>query len=361
MNMNTLENRFILSYGLSHINNQFFQTLLDKQNFSLNGDRTQIGIAFYIVPLINSMIRFGTQEDKEELFLAFTNPELVYPSTKRGHKEGETETICEQMARICVNTKNRQNKERDRGLELLDIQIMNNCLDENKIIILNADDLDIPKTLTGLCATGIVSKYKKPVIIGRIDKDGFLKGSMRAPSNSSIKSFKDFLNNSGYMDFVEGHAFAAGASLKANNIDKLINYVNKELADVDFNEGFWEVDFIVNGNCSYLDDLIEELVSGKEYWGQGNPEALIAVENITIDSADISFKGAEKSTIAFLFNGIEYIKFKDSNLADLLSQYSGKLNLTVVGKPQINEWGGRVVKQIKIEEIEIKEINEFDF
>ncbi len=108
------------------------------------------------------------------------------------------------MARICSNTKSRQNKERDKALELFDIQIIENCLDENKIIVLNADELDIPKTMTGLCAMGVVSKYKKPVIIGRVDSEGHLKGSMRAPSNTPIKNFKEFLLSSNLMDYVEG-------------------------------------------------------------------------------------------------------------------------------------------------------------
>ena len=192
MIMNSIENRFILTYGFSHINNEFFKTLLEKQDYSLKGEKTQIGIAFYIVPLINSLIRLGTQQEKEELFEAFINPNKVLPSTKRGHKPNETETICEQMARICTNTKSRRNKERDKALELIDIQISNDCLDENKIIIVDIDDIDVPKSLTGLCAMGVVSKYKKPVILGRIDSEGFLKGSMRAPSTTPIKNFKEF-------------------------------------------------------------------------------------------------------------------------------------------------------------------------
>lgn len=361
MKMYTLENRFILEYGLQHINNKFFQTLLDKQDFSLKGKRTQIGIAFYIVPLINSMIRLGTQADKEELFLAFIKPDLVYDSTKRGHKQGDKENICEQMARICVNTKNRQNKERDKALELLDIQIIENCLDENKIIVLNADELDIPKTLTGLCAMGVVSKYKKPVIIGRIDSNGMLKGSMRAPNNTPIKDFKQFLLDSKLMDFVEGHAMAAGAGLKNSNVNKLIQYANTELEDIDFNEGYWEVDFIINGNCSYLESLIDELVNEDNYWGQGCPEPIIAIENIIIDTKNILYRGEEKNTVAFSFNNIEYIKFKDSNLVNLLKQYSGRISITVIGVPQINTWGGKTTRQIQIKEVEVKEVNDFDF
>lgn len=361
MVMTTLENRFILTYGLSHVKNRFFKALLEKQDFSLKGERTQIGIAFYIVPLINSLIRLGTPQEKEKLFLAFTHPELDYPSTKRGHKEGDIENICEQMARICSNTKSRQNKERDKALELFDVQIIENCLDENKIIVLNADELDIPKTMTGLCAMGVVSKYKKPVLVGRTTPDGFFRGSVRAPSNTPIKSFKDFLISSKLMEYAEGHANAMGYSIKASRVDKLIEYANTKLANVDFNEGFWEVDFIVNGNCSYLSNMIDSLTDGKEFWGQGCPEPLVAIENIVLDSKDINYKGEARNTVAFKFNGIEYIKFKDDALVEEFGKHRGKLNIAVVGVPQINEWCGRITRQIKIEAIEIKEMNEFDF
>lgn len=361
MRMFSLENRYIMSYGLKHLKNEFFKTLIEKQAYSLKGKLNQIGVAFYIVPLINSLIRLGSPQDKEKLFKAFTHPELIFPSTKRGAKSGDTETICEQMARICVNTKNRQNKERDKALELLDIQIMENCLDENKIIVLDAEDLDVPKTMTGLCAMGVVSKYKKPVILGRVDANGVLRGSARGVNGSELQDFKQFLSDSNLMLEVAGHANAFGASLKFSSVDKLISYANEHLADINFNEGFYEVDFIINGNCSYLSQMIDELIAGDEFWGQDCPEALIAIENISLDANAIQFKGEDKTTIAFIFNGIEYIKFKDSKLATKLKQQSGKINLSVVGTPQINEWCGRTTRQIQIKEIEIKETDEFDF
>lgn len=69
--MTTLENRWIVSAGLSNINNEFFQTLIDKQSFSLKLDEKpldQIGVAFYITPLINALIRVGSPIEKERLF-----------------------------------------------------------------------------------------------------------------------------------------------------------------------------------------------------------------------------------------------------------------------------------------------------
>lgn len=159
------------------------------------------------------------------------------------------------------------------------------------------------------------------------------------------------------------HASACGVGLKNSNIDKLVDYANKKLADIDFNEGFWEVDFIVNGNCSYLSELIEELSNHNELWGQGCPEALIAIENININPKTILFRGENNNTIAFTFNGVEYIKFKDDELANLLkdSLKEDSINFTVVGIPQINTWGGKFIKQIQIKAIEVKETNIYDF
>lgn len=265
------------------------------------------------------------------------------------------------MARVCINTKAKQNKERDKAQELIDIQISNNCLDDNKIIIVNIEDMDIPKTMTGLCAMGIVSKYKKPILLGRIDSTGYFRGSMRAPNNCSIKDFRQFLLDSKLMDFAEGHAFACGISLKASNIDKLVEYANNKLKNINFNEGMWDVDFVLNAYQSYLPNLIKDITESKHLWGTANPEPVIVIEEIVVDPSNIFYKGAEKNTVSFISNGVEYIKFKDDDLANKLSFYSNKIVINVIGTAQINEWGGKSTKQILIKDIEIKETDEFDF
>lgn len=358
MDMNTFENRYICSYGLSHINNQFFNELVLKQSFSIGENLTQIGIAFYITPLINALIRVGNNIEKERLFEAFIDPFKKVPSTKRGEK-GKEETICVQSVRNCVNAKSRQNREKDKAIELLNIQVAENCLNDNKILILNADDLDVSNTLTGLCAMGVAAEYKKPVMLGRVSTDGYLKGSIRGREESELKDFRGFLLKSGYMDYVEGHNNAAGFSIKVSDIPKLYEYANKELADINFYEGFYEADFVVNGNCSYLTDLILQINEGKEFWGQGNKEPIVIVENIITNSFQAI--GANKDTVKFQFNGIEYIKFKDKQLANKLENIKKKVSINIAGKCSVNTWGGKEKPQILIEEIEIKELSDNDF
>ena len=375
MNMNTLENRFICDYGLTHINNAFFKTLIKKQAYSLfgiktedwsdeiltNGQLTQMGVAFYITPLINALIRVGSQLEKEKLFLAFFNGNTQVKSTKRGTGKDEIEELAEQVARICSNAKAKQNKEKEKAIDLLNIQISENCLDENKVLILRADELDIPNTLTGLCAMGVAAEHKKPVILGRISPDGFLKGSIRGREESELKDFRGVLLKSGLMEFVEGHANAAGLSVKEKNIDKLQAFLNKELKDINFNEGFYEADFIVNGNCSYLATLIDEIDNGKHLFGQQNKEPVIVVENISLPAQGYNVIGSNKDTVRFEFNGITYIKFKAKDLIEQLNSYKGSLKLTAAGKLKINEWGGRRKPQILIDEIEIRENTIYEF
>lgn len=375
MDLNSLENRFITTYGFSHIRNEGLKQLLKLQSYSILGKYsanitdseletsfiTPISVSFYIAPLINALIRVGTDKEKELLFKSFITGKELIESTKRGHK-GEFETIAEQSARNCYNAKNRQNKEKEKTLELLDIQISNNCLDDNKIMILNADELDTPNTLTGLCAMGVAAKYKKPILLGRTTPDGqYMKGSIRGVNGSELQDFRQFLLDSNLMEYVEGHASAAGFGIKISNISKLYDYANEKLKDINFNEGFYEVDFIVNGNCSYLPNMIVDLDNGKYIYGQNCPEPVIAVNNITVDRNNIQIIGSNKDTLKITFNNIVYVKFKAQELIEELKQYQDKISLTIVGRGNLNEWGGRVTPQIFIDDIEIKELNEFEF
>lgn len=374
MDLNTLENRFISDYGFSHLKNEGLRQLIKLQGYSIfgvkleeitdsfldNASITPINAAFYIAPLVNALIRVGSSKEKELLFQSFIKGEDIVPSTKRGHK-GETETIAEQSARNCYNARNRQNKEKEKALELLDIQISNDCLDDNKILILNADDIDVSNTLTGLCAMGVAAKYKKPVLLGRVNKEGYLKGSMRGRGESELKDFRSFLLSSGYMDYVEGHNNAAGFAIKESDVSKLYDYANKELANINFNEGFYEADFIVNGNCSYLNEMIFDLWKGKNIYGQNCPEPIIITQNLTIRPDNIKIIGAYKDTVKITFNNTTFMKFKAKELIEQLQSYPGGFIATIVGRPSVNSWNGTETPQILIEDIEINKIDNNTF
>lgn len=94
-----------------------------KRNaFSLKGKLTPIGVAFYIAPYVNAMTRSGTIEEKTLLFESMLQHRAfeVLPSTKRGHKLGDTELLVEQATRTATNVKTRQTKAQDAFLEKIE-------------------------------------------------------------------------------------------------------------------------------------------------------------------------------------------------------------------------------------------------
>lgn len=376
MHMYNAENRYICDYGLSHINNKLFQAIVKKQCYSMfgitedkwsddyyyNGEVTQVKVAFYVTPLINALIRVGTQQEKELMFESFINGGEIVKSTKRGAGPNDTETIAEQSTRNCVNGRSRQNREKEKAIELLDIQIMNDCLDQNKVIILNADELNVPTTLTGLIAMGIAAKYKKPTLLGRTSPDGYLKGSIRGCEESELKDFQKFLQDSRYMDFVEGHPNAAGFSIKVSNLDKLCDYANKELADINFNEGFYEADFVVPANYSDIENLVWSIGTIARVWGQGNKEPIIVVENLHVPKSAIQVIGTKKNTIKIEFNNMTYMIFQATDLIEKIKNYEkNELTINIVGTANINKYYGKETPQINVQEIEIKESSIYDF
>lgn len=360
MELCDLETRFIINEGLNHIDNFGLQALTEKQSYSMNGKITPTNIAFYIVPLINALIRVGEQWEKRVLFEAFINPLAQLPSTKRGHKEGDVETACAQAARICVNAKSRQDKTKIKAYENLDFKIQKLGLDNHKIIIVTVEEEDeFDSTLTGLVAMQLVGKYKKPVCVVRENSDGYLRGSARGVSHSPVVDLRQFFIDSGYFEYAVGHPNAHGISIHKNKLDSFLKYADNELANVDFNENVYEVDLIINAEDNNLGKIIIGLGNLSNIWGQGIEEPLLAIENLNLSNRDVQIIGNDKTTIKFTINGIAYIKFKDEEFIEKVLK-NNTMKMTILGRANINEWMGNVTPQILIENYEIQDTT-YDF
>lgn len=210
-----LENRYIIKNGLENINNTLFKTLAMKQAYSITGNASAswnevakalnpISIAFYIVPLINAVIRAGTQDEKDRLFLAFLNGDEKIESKKRGAK-GTFDTRANEAAREGGNIRTRQNKMLDAAMEKTESKIFKYDLLSNRILFIRLDDEDeFPPELNGLLAMKLSALYKRPTIVARRCEDGINKGSMRGLNQSELRSFKEFLEKSGLFTLVAG-------------------------------------------------------------------------------------------------------------------------------------------------------------
>ena len=354
MSMLSLENRYIVHTGFRNINNYFFKALCEKQAFSMGDKVTPITVAFYITPLINAMIRAGAEDEKRRCFEAFIDGHKLVESNKRGAK-GTMEELAIESARECTNARAKQNRILDKAVETLEIKIHKYNLLENKILFVRLDDEDFPPELNGLCAMKLAAKYQKPTIVARLNDEGEIKGSSRGLNESELKSFKNFMDESGFFTFTAGHDNACGIGIYDKNLGAFHEYANKELADVDFGESWYEVNFERIAADTDLDDLIYEIAKHEAIWGQGNPEPLIHIKDINITAKDIRIMGKNQDTIKIEKFGVAYMKFHAKDMITELGQYDGDIKLEVVGRANLNEWMGNITSQIFISSYQLED------
>ena len=321
----------------------------------MNNEITPISVAFYIVPLMNAMIRMGTMDEKERLFLGLIDGHRLVPCNKRGAK-GTMEEVAIESLRECTNAKSKQNRLTDQMVSALEQKIFKYDLLENRILFVRMDDYDdYPSEVTGLCAMKLAAKYKRPTILARLNDEGYDRGSIRNVADCELTDLKKFLNDSGYFEWVQGHANAAGASILDSNLRAFHEYANDALKDINFSEGVYNVNFIREANAPDLEDLIFTLASAKDVWGQNNPIPLIYIQSFYIAKEQIQIIGKNNDTLKIQINNITFIKFFAKDIIDNFNNLNGILKISLVGEPNINEWNGNISAQLFINNIDITE------
>lgn len=360
-----VENQAFWKYGFSNLKNPFFKAIVEKQAYSITGETAPteetiinclnpITVAFYVVPMINAMNRVGTMEEKRRMFLAFVDGKRLVPSNKRGAK-GELTELCIESVRECTNARSHQNKDKEKITEKLEMKIFKQDLLENKILFIRLEDDDVfPAELNGLVATELAQKYKRPTIVARLNDQGFIRGSARGIDESKMESFKQFLNDTNLFEYTRGHDMAFGISISNNKLMDFHKIANNQLADYDFGNSYYKVEFEREGNDNSITNIIKDLDRYKNTWSQKNQEPLISVQNIKINTNDIMIMGRLKNTIKIQYNGVSYLKFFAKDLIEELESYRGDITINIIGTGKINKWMNRETPQIIIKELEIQ-------
>lgn len=361
MDTRNLDNNYIIYKGLNNIKNPMLKALLEKQDYSITSQTnpTKIDIAFYIAPLMNGVIRYGSTNDKDELFRGFieTNIDEFVESTYAGNVRKEK--FYDYVARNSYNIKEKQNREKLKFMNYLTDRIEKDKSYEHQILIVLAskdDEVVIPKTITGLVAMELLKKYKKPTLLLRPkSEDGvdYYAGSGRGKKNGEFNSLMAVLRKSGLCEYVEGHDMAHGVMIREDRIDELVKFVDEELKDIEFDVNSLEVDILFTEN-NINKDLITKFGSLNHIYGNGIPQPKFAFE-LMIDAMAFNFIGRNASTVKFRINGVDFIKFNSKELAQQIqSLETPTIKATVIGRAQINEWGGNITPQIMIDDIEVE-------
>lgn len=348
MSMTEEETRYYVEKGLKNINNEFFRALLEKQSYSVNGKINCTSISFYISPLVNAVIRVGTLEEKTNLFKALIGHKELVKYKPRGSDEISVPFI-DDMARQCVNIRNRQKRIVDKAVAEIEEIIERDRLYENKVIFVHGIQAEIDG-LTGLIGNKIAPKYKKPVIIlSSMNEEGNFKGSGRGYDKGELEDFREVILESGVFEMAKGHPNAFGVEIKEENFDKVNSKLNEILSKYDF-EDIYKIDLSIPSD-SVNDYIVKEICEMENLWGKDIDEPFVRVEKIPVEDADIQLIGKKENTISILYKGIKYMIFNTDE--DKYNQIIESDKISVIGKANLNEYKGEITPQLLVELYEI--------
>ncbi len=379
MSLKDFEVREIILRGMKEFKNPLLKTMVEKDKFHFEGQQlSPFNIAWYIAPFLNAISRSGTLQEKQVVFesmiefLAFQ----TVPSTKRGCS-GQVETRVEQAVRTCTNVKNRQTRLKDNAMDAVLQTIKDENLLENKILAIRLDPkYATDKNLTGLIANGLLDTFHRPILIlnqeidileEEIDgelvktKKVFWRGSGRGYDKANLGSLRELLEQSGLVDYAQGHASAFGVGFPAENYDALVKYVNEAYKDFDC-APIYNVDLIWDGNSALSAQKFAEIADEEQIWGRGVEDPLIAIEGFRIYGSQLNLYGLDKGKPMLnikLDDGSSLVKFKSSEEEyELLHSDLGYVIINAVGTCSRSTWG---IPQFNIKDYEIVGRNDYYF
>lgn len=364
MDIRSFETRYLIDCGLKNIRNKFFKALIKAQDYSINGKINIHNVQWYLVPVLNGMVRVGSVEEKDLMFRAFIEQDEFFEYKKRATKDKPAETIQESIydraARLCKNAKARQDKMKDKGFQAI-VEIIGSAQDENQVVMCDTTEV-LDEGLTGVVAMKVADKYKKPCILLNkyFDKEIGLEvfsGSARNINHSPIVDFKKVVNSTGFIKG-QGHANAFGiVALPITEFNHALESLNYILRDTIYDSTYY-VDYIMNFNDVNI-KFIMDLAVFENLIGQGVEEPIIAVEQIDMYRDEFVIFGKNEDTISFAYNDIKYVQFKckeGNGLYDFLQNAWSDddcIKFNIVGKPSINDYKGVKTPQIVIADVEV--------
>lgn len=385
MSLKSLETKHLISTGLARPRNPFIVKMAERNDFSLKGKLTPIGVAFYIAPFVNAMTRSGSVEEKQLLFESMLKHKAfeILPSTKRGHSLGDTETLVQQAIRVATNVKNRQTKAQDDFLEKIESMISDQNLLQHKVLLFLLESGQVDKNIAGLIANKIMAKYQRPVcILTKIEtKIQGLKvredlpwdeyeqictisyaGSARGCDKTGITDFKQVCLDTGVCNYAQGHPGAFGLSINEQNIQTFIQKTDQILSNMT-DQAIYYVDYIYNPDEIKGIDILD-IADMDDLWGKDLDQPFIAIKGLKIKPQDVTIYDKRGYTLKVNTpSGISLLKFRATEQDCEIFQTNnlGYIQVNIVGRCNRNDFNGYISPQIFIQDYQVIDSNRYYF
>lgn len=343
------ETRYYVYKGLSKLNNPLIRQLVYENAYHRLKDVTFKTIGWNVTNYINATIRQGSQEDKEILLRAMLHEEEeeLRTYTYRGQKKEKLETLEMKAVRLSKNLRATQNRRKKKVVnEVLESADVSNDKD-SPFLIVALDKLE--EGYSGFVAGDLAQYYKKPTLVMSWNKKREkYTGSLRGYA-PFMENTKDFLEETGLFDLIQGHQNACGVAITKENL-KLLPQAIKDSLPKDLKQAQLEVDFEItqkqlNSSLAYELDKLEK------FFVKGFEEPVFAIKNVEINTSKIQYGVPLRIPI----NDVEAIIFKGDKELEEYELENKTLVCDIVGTLGVNRFLGKETPQLVIEAIKVKE------
>lgn len=328
------ENRAFTQFGLKKLNNQpnrGIQAILNQAKVRREINMRDIG--FLIGPRINAAGRIDHARKAVELLI--TNCDVTAESGSEN---------------VNVDNSERKILEAETTKEALtDLNSNNDHQSKKSTVVFNEK---WNKGVLGIVANRIQEYYYRPTIV--LTKSGdFYTGSCRSVKKyniyDAVNSCSDLLESFG------GHAFAAGLTIKPENLHLFAQRFEEYVASTIEHQMLTpSVEVDIEFNLNSIDARFFKILNQFEPFGEGNNQPLFVSRNLraaagvrVVGKDHLKFEMCEEKDPSFRFSTIA---FNQINHYDWISR--GK-PFDAVYTIEINEWNGSKNLQLNIKDIKV--------
>ncbi|MCU1289015.1 MAG: exonuclease RecJ [Acidobacteria bacterium] len=329
----TGENRAIVAQGLRDLpkaHNYGLRALMEVSDCS--SEMTSYHIGFRIAPRINAAGRMESARQVVELF------------------EADSFEKARELAEI-LDSRNRERQKIQREItELALFEYLENGGREKQPHVAVVAGEGWHRGVIGLAASKISERINRPAIVISLE-NGIGHGSARSIANYHLLSGLETCGD--LMEQFGGHAAAAGMKIRAENIDRLREVINRHALENLTEEDFipeLKIDAMVSSNTLGL-SLVEDLKQ-LEPFGMGNKKPTFVTKDLFLQTDPFVMKekhlklklrdASGKQFEAVWWDGVE--KSKEQTL-------KAQSRIELAYTPEANSWNGNTRLQLVVEDL----------
>ena len=324
----------VLGHANIHRKEEYSSSEMEKQNV-LERELTISDLVFLIGPRINAAGRLEKASDSVRLLIA----------TNQNHAEKLAASIND------LNVKRREfdNAITEEALSMIDAdEKMRNA---KSTVIFNEN---WHKGVIGIVASRLTYSYYRPTIV--LTRSGnLITGSARSIKNFDIYDAID--NCSDLLEHFGGHKYAAGLSLKPENLEKFSERFEQYVSEhLDEDELIPELNVDIKMDFSNITPKFVRILKQFAPFGPGNLSPVFLTENV-IDSGysravgnkkHLKLTVTQRDNTENVFAGIAFQK------GDLFERIHSKEPFSMCYYIEENFWQGKTTLQLNVKDIKFK-------